>query len=128
MTDNEHLKELEAKYRPYDKYNVGRVLPYSYWGDWQRKPKFGEWMLFKHWRGEDNMISKPILALTLGHTLWDQALVLEYVEEWRGFHINQMKFVPDKEVKHVQLWTDEIIVLGQWEQKPSFSELRKALK
>lgn len=116
----------------------------DYWLSYEPKPKIGEWMLFQHIRhnssnefGMEWEISRPILGLIVGHTVWDQALVLEYIEEWRAFHWwNEYKngdyyqaiAERGKEVKHIQFWTDHINVLGHWPVKPSFSQLKKAYK
>lgn len=113
----------------------------GYWLQTQDKlnMKMGDWFLFRHVK-DGSLISRPILGLFVGHTIWDQALVIEYVEQKRAWgwshevitnkelnysmHINQL----DQEVDHVQFWTDDIKVLGHWKSKPTRAELRAALE
>lgn len=109
------------------------VFP-DYWSN-GRFSQMGEWLLFKHIKHTDKgyNISRPILALVVGHTIWDQALVIEFVEEWRAFHFNNYIgdyyiMEEDKDVDHIQFWTDDIEVMGSWKHKPTFRELKKAMK
>lgn len=136
------IKEVEEKFNKYeDLSEIDKLKNISYWTEHKKFPKMGDWMLFKHVQnhddGKESEISKPILGLIIGHTIWDQALVLEYVTEWRGYEINSEVLINDcywsisindKEVKHIQFWSDNIIVLEQWKNKPTFRELRKAFK
>lgn len=111
----------------------------DYWMNYKDKPKMGDWLLFRHICNEKE-ISEPILALVIGHTIWDQALVLEYVTEWRTWEANteyncnpkynlyvSLSFI-DKETKQIQFWTDDIQVLGHWKIKPNFKQLLKSYR
>lgn len=134
------LEEAYKYYRGWKPY--GGLLP-DYWMEHDNKPEMGDWALIQEITNDDgkNFISKPQLILVIGHTIWDQALVLEYVEPSRRFHIQAQIRHPkeehkeyfyrlgtqDKKVDHVVFWDDDMIVLGQWKSKPTFRELRKAL-
>jgi len=134
------LKEAEAHFYPYLPLSeTDKAKEISYWDKYLEKPTMGEWLLFKHVMRDENSesISRPILGLVVGHTFWDMALVLEYVTEWRAWECNSKvlntnvdSYYPivdnDKTVKHIQFWTDNIIVIGHWEYKPKFKELRAA--
>lgn len=138
----EEVYDKFAKYEPLS--DVDKINSKSYWYEYEPLPVMGEWILFKHVKTiypkgveYESLISKPILGLVVGHTVWDQALVLEYVTEWRGFEVNSEVFtggyydsiaLGDKKVKHIQFWTDNIIVLGHWKTKPTFFELRQSFK
>ena len=120
------LSEAEAHFSPYTPLSTTDILKgMCYWTEYLKKPTMGEWLLFKHVKRDENTstISKPILGLVVGHSIWDMALVLEYVTEWRAWEHNTEVLNPnvkchypiasnDKTVKHIQLWTDNIIVIG----------------
>ncbi len=133
-----NIKDMYAHYFAYE--------PYLYEYDEKNtylnlvdKPVMGDWLLFKHIIPEKNQISKPILALIIGHTFWDMALVLEYVTETRAFEYNsqiyneitdQYRFYFEysgKEIQYIQFWTDDIEILGHWKNKPSFKEIKFSL-
>ena len=125
------LKEANKIFRQYKPFDG--VYP-DYWVNFTHL-KMGEWFIFQHIIGDavKPMISRPILALCVGHTIWDQALVIEFVEEWRPFHY--LNYIGDyqlmntnKSVEHIQFWTDDIKVLGKWKTKPNFKQIRKSLK
>lgn len=136
------LLEAESLYRIYSEMSeIDKQNDISYWNDVRKKPKMGDWCLFKHirYKNEKYEISTPILALIVGHNVWDMALVIEYVEEWWGWQINSKVLnthvndyysiaESDKEVKHIQFWTDNIIILGHWKHKPTFSQLRFSIR
>lgn len=136
------IQEAEKIFNPYlPLIKTDSKKEISYWDEYDPKPKMGEWLLFKHIKIENDtlVVSRPILGLVVGHTIWDMALVLEYVTEWRAWEHWCQIYNPkateyysisceNKKVKHIQFWTDNIIVIGHWQHKPSFRELRAALK
>lgn len=97
--------------------------------------KFGQYILFKHITS-DNKISRPILALFMGYNVWDQALVIEFVED-RKVYMSYHKVITDNysmtidsidiQTEQIQFWTDDIILLGHWKSKPNWKLLKKAL-
>lgn len=104
--------------------------------------EFGDWILFKHIDGHKKSISRPILALFIKWSMWDMALVINFIESerawmWKSYHevyysnkkdYSGSPFTFDSEVETIQFWTDDIQVLGHWKQKPTISQLKIALK
>jgi hypothetical protein len=107
--------DSEKGYKPYFTYDHD----HSNW-------KFGDWILIQHVENdtEEVKISTPIYALFAGFSIWDQALVINYVEEIHCMKIDNA----DPEVKQIALWHDNAIVLGHWKHKPTVTELKAALK
>ena len=123
--------------------------------DWEKVPffwddlqdhnwKFGDWILFQHLHSVSNAessgkITRPILAIFTGFKIWDQALVINFVEAPRawtchheiitnkeiGYSMHVVSL--DDEVEAIQFWTDNINVMGHWESKPSLGQLKEAL-
>ena len=99
--------------------------------------KFGDWFLFQHIKGET--ISRPILAIFVGFNIWDQALVIQFIESpraYRNFHhyisnpdINYEMCLAERvvETEQIQFWTDDIKIIGYWKHKPNFKEIKKSL-
>lgn len=110
--------------------------------DW----KFGDYILLQHI--QDNKISRPIYGIFTSFTIWDQALVLQMVENKRAWmYSNEVRLkIPeathkgkmpntnvnicamDDEITQFEFWTGDINLLGHWKSKPSISELKDALK
>lgn len=103
--------------------------------------KFGQYILFKHikFNGNRRKISRPILALFLGYNIWDQALVIEFVED-RESYMSNHEVITNKEMNYsmtidsldiqteqIQFWTDDIILLGYWNSKPDWKILKEIL-
>lgn len=129
------IKSFKDRFYTYKELPKNFKLP-DYWMNYEEKPKFGDWILFR--RICKRGIGRPILALCVGHTIYDQSLVLEYVENYRGFHHNSELlnlstgcYYPvsdnDRKVENVIFWFDDIQILGHWKSKPSFRQLRKSL-
>lgn len=101
---------------------------------------FGDWVLFQHIKYSNNqtVMSRPIFGICVGFTVWDQALVLEFVENtraWESFSFLSGEFDSeepishkDREIQHFQFWTENIKPLGIWKSRPTITELREALK
>lgn len=90
--------------------------------------QFGDWFYFRHlWQpAEFNgsiFLSRPILAIFLGHTVWDQALVVTFVEVLRG-RTKLLNQEPDTE--SIAIWSDNIVLLGHWKSRPTFRQIREA--
>lgn len=101
--------------------------------------KFGDHILFQHIKDPGDKISRPILGIFTAFSVWDQALVINFVQDTRAwmssheiitnpeldikFHICTL----DSEIENIQFWTDNIHVLGHWINRPSKSELRQSL-
>lgn len=102
--------------------------------------KIGNFILFQHIY--ENKISRPILALFIGWSYWDMALVMSFVEVPRAYYYSDKYQVSinkdldlaeyighmDPEVETIQFWTDNIKLLGHFEIKPKFRELKICLK
>ena len=103
-----------------------------------RNWRMGDFLLFQHIKGKE--ISRPIYGCIAGFNLWDQALVLHFIESARAIHRSTKNEILvnlernyycswdelDPETEPIQFWTDEIKVWGHWSQRPSISELKKA--
>lgn len=101
--------------------------------------KFGDWILFQHIEN-DKRIGRPQYAIFTNFTIWDQSLVMQFVENkraWMNFTDIVMNkengykmsmIILDDEVEKIVLWDDNIHVLGHWKSKPNLSELKSALK
>lgn len=112
--------------------------------DWE----FGDWILFQHITHNEEqtgdfdkqLISRPILAIFTNFKIWDQALVINYVQPQRAwmrshevYNSPESKYTSyicelDDEVEAIQFWTDDIKVLGHWKHKPTIAQLKLALK
>ena len=106
--------------------------------------KFGDYILFQHIKSlnlnNQMVISRPILAIFTSFTIWDQALVLNFIQNKRAWtYSNSCISNPengykmlighmDDEIENIQFWTDNIHVLHHWKTKPSLSQLRLGLK
>lgn len=100
--------------------------------------KFGDWFLFQEII-DNKKISRPILAIFTGLSIWDQAVVVNFVESkraWMNFHrlyTDSSKNYTEYFIEHdpvidfVQCWTSDIHLLGHWESRPDLSDLRIAL-
>jgi len=121
-------QECISHFRKYTSYEG--ELP-NYWLN-PEKPNMGQLMLFSIIK--DKTISTPILGLVVGHTVWDQALVLEYIEPYRAYHSNSRilnakgelyhrLMEHDQEVQFVQSWTDDIKVYKIWDNRPKVKDM-----
>ena len=105
-------------YKPYFTYDY----PHERW-------KVGDWILIQHVKpsvefAPTHIISDPFLALFVGFSVWDQALVINYVRP-----VHPMKvFDDDPEVEHIPLWSENALVLGHWHTQPTISELKVGLR
>lgn len=104
--------------------------------------KFGDWIIFQHITYKENVatISRPILGIFVDYTIWDQALVVNFIESpraWTAFNkvvtnkelnISMLIAVVDPEVESIPLWNENIKVLGFWKTKPTYQQLKKSIK
>lgn len=102
--------------------------------------KFGDWILFQHIKylqGNEGAISEPILALFVGEDILDMAQVIYFVENEIPYTkeeiIAKKENRPPKQwyvpiIENIILWHDSVLHLGNWNHKPSISELKEALK
>jgi hypothetical protein len=117
---------------------IEREVP-IFWGDYDfGNWKFGDYILFQ--QQTINGISRPIYAIFTNFTFWDQALVINFVQNRRAWTYShevitnpvgpyKMKiFELDDEIENIQFWSDNIYVLGHWKSKPSIKELKSSLK
>lgn len=100
--------------------------------------EFGQYILFKHIK-DGNKISRPILGIFLGYNIWDQALVIEFVEKRKNYmDIHDVITNKDKnytmiassldiQTEQIQFWTDDIILMGFWNYKPNWKEMKSSL-
>jgi len=85
----------------------------------------GHWILIRHVRPKaecrkEKEISRPILALFVGFSLWDHALVVNFVR-------TNYELQGDPKIERIALWSDNILVLGHWNHKPTLSEVKAIL-
>lgn len=132
------LHEAFSHYRRYEPW----LLPApDLMGDSQHRPEFGDWLLMRHYRGGDKMMSSPILGIFCGWSVCDQALVLNLVESprawmWKaqvltnpslGIYLSVCA-AQDVHVSDFVFWHDDAIILGHWRHRPSFREIRAVLQ
>jgi hypothetical protein len=112
-------------------------LVYSNRGKEVRNFKFGDYVLFRHIDG--NLISRPIYGIFIKWTVWDMAMVFNFIEKERAY-LNNYYYISnpdtnyemclalcDPEIESLPLWDDDIWILGSWNVKPSLSELKSTL-
>lgn len=110
----------------------------------------GEWFLFQHvsdvmpgtcstYNAKKVYVSRPILALFVGYSVWDMALVYHFVEPeraWTNSHkvITNPEFkysayisLFDPEVQSIPDWNEHLHILGSWKTKPKVKELKSSL-
>lgn len=106
--------------------------------------KFGDYILFHHldYNQKPCLISKPILAIYVESTIWDMAEVLNFMEIPRRYDYEYQlettghdgkkyywyAFEAHREVELLPMWFDNIKLLARWGKKPTFSELKSAMK
>lgn len=132
-------KEWFLKYIPLKNKAINFCYDYP---ETKYKWKFGDWILIQHIQHSTNnemVISRPILAIFTGYTIWDQAWVINFVQQKRAWmNSHQVKTNPeleyywfvsglDYEVETIQFWTDNMHVIAHWKHKPTISELKHAL-
>lgn len=84
--------------------------------------RVGHWILFRHVTFDGT--SNPQLGLFVGYSMWDSALVVNYVRcpsIWREED-------GGPRLEHILLWSDNLLMIGHWAHKPSFSDMRDALR
>lgn len=139
----EEAREWFRKYTPISE-EEDRKIPF-FWDDLpEHKWKFGDWILIQHiqpseYGSKDRVISRPILAIFTNFKIWDQALVINFVQPRRAWeYAHEVITNPeigysmpigtlDDEIEAIQFWTDNIKVLGHWESKPSIGQLKEAM-
>lgn len=118
MKQVRYFPTSDDNYKPFFTYDY----PHENW-------KFGDWILIQHVKPAKEsdtkyQISEPIFALFVGFTVWDQALVINYIRPLNDAQV----FDHDPEVEHIPLWHENCIVLDHWHEKPTISELRMGLR
>jgi hypothetical protein len=130
------------KYSPISEEEDDKI-PFFWHNLSDHKWEFGDWILIQHIiekeHGKDREISRPILAIFTNFKIWDQALVINFVQPQRAWMLShevitnkELRYSMyisslDDEVESIQFWTDNINVLGHWKNKPSIGEIKKAL-
>ncbi len=110
-----------------------------YFLDTQSNWEFGDWILFQHIKSQKpRLISRPILAIFNRYNIWDQALVISFLQKkraWTWFHkvttsptYDSLIIDMDDELEHIQFWTDNIYLLQHWKSKPTLGQLKESLK
>lgn len=105
--------------------------------------KFGDFLLFRHIDGDGDgnnpTISRPILGVFVGFSVWDMALVFQFVESERAWEFSHKVITNkelktklplafrDKEVECIPLWNQSVKVIGKWRNKPTISQLKESL-
>lgn len=88
----------------------------------------------------DNRMSIPIIATFVGYSICDQALEINYIipkrlweynksesiiEEFKIFYLN----IAEKlKVESIIEWNDYICIFGIWDKKPTWKEMKLAMK
>ena len=139
----EEARDWFLNYKSLDEESDNKI-PF-FWDDLgNHKWKFGDWILIQHIKSDEDdnkkrVISRPILAIFTNLKIWDQALVINFVQQQRAwmfshkvttnpeYGINMHICTLDDEIEAIQFWTDNIKVLGHWKIKPSIGEIKKAL-
>lgn len=152
MLEFDHIYEVKNWFRRYEPVDFSDPNEEGYWLGCKDKPNMGDWVLFQHIRqgsyvngAYEYEISRPILGLCVGHTIWDQALVLQIVEEERAYvgnqkiklkvynedgslsHKNSLIMSYENQIEFFEFWSDDIRLLGKWKVKPNWKELKKVL-
>lgn len=136
--------EAIAWFRQYTPYEYSPLHTGEYSG---KGVEFGDWILFQHIRSKDTSphsyeISRPILGICMGFSVWDMALTLNIVEQprmWICHHevltnpdpkymIYQKIAWLDPEVESFPIWSDDIHEIAHWKGKPTKTQLKEALK
>ena len=112
----------------------------NFWYDYDSHGwKFGDYVLFQHIK-DGKSISRPILGIFTSFTVWDQALVMNFIQNKRAWTFSHELITNpehgykmaigflDDEIECIQFWTDNINVLGYWKRKPTLTELKTAIK
>jgi hypothetical protein len=84
--------------------------------------QMGHWIVFRHVTPDGT--SNPQLGLFVGYSTWDMALVVHYVRDRSQWNTGEN----DPTLEHIALWSDNLLMIGHWSHKPSFSELKHALR
>ena len=127
----------------------------EFWTEYNHsKWKFGDYILFQHIKQIEKphdsdttispthmfVISRPILAIFTSFTVWDQALVVNFIQEkraWTNHHQvvtnsenNYKMFIStlDDEIENIEFWNDNIYVINHWKNKPNLIELKSSLE
>jgi hypothetical protein len=143
FNDIEEAREWFRNSKDISKTDLDKI-PF-FWDELEKhRWKFGEWILFQHIHSIENAkssgkITRPILAIFTGFKIWDQALVINFVEQpraWIWYHevitnkeigYSMQVGSLDDEVEAIQFWTDNIHVMGHWKSKPSLGQLKEAM-
>jgi hypothetical protein len=92
-----------------------------------------------NWR-ESALLSKPLLCIYLGRTVWQQSIVAKLFEIPRRYHyencvdlqdesLNSHLFYSKEKIAYIPEWYgDDVVLLEQWQSKPSFKELLNACR
>lgn len=112
----------------------------DFWTNYNHKDwKFGDYILFQHIH-DGKLISRPIYAIFIDFTIWDQAPVLSLVENKRAwtfshevvtnaeYDIKMHICCLDSEIENIVFWDDNIYILGHWKNRPTINELRTSLE
>jgi hypothetical protein len=105
--------------------------------------KFGDFVLFRHIDGDGDgktpTISRPIFGIFVGFSVWDMALVFQFVEKERAWEFSHKVITNkelkiklhvgalDREVEYIPLWNQSVKIIGQWKSKPTISQLKESL-
>lgn len=122
-------KKIFMEYHPFKKDDFKGFWMHYDWDDW----KFGDYILIQHVKGSSS-VSRPIYGIFIDTGVWDQALVVHFIEKRRAWQIhnsigkyNYCIALLDPEITTIQLWTDDIHVLGHWKLKPTIQQMKSAL-
>ena len=132
------INEARKWFRSYKE--ISEKIPW-FLEETDEKLKFGNWVLFQHiiFSNKKAYISRPILGIFVGYSIWDQAIVFNIIEQrraWEFFvkilsnkelniYMYPMEF--DPEVQSFETWTSNIKILEYWNSKPTKNQLKSVL-
>ncbi len=145
FTNMIEAKKWFMKFKPLSKEIAHSIPNFIDFEGEDAKWEFGEWILFQHIKYSYDkinpiMIGRPQFAIFTNYKIWDQALVINFIEKpraWENHHevitnpdINYSEAISqgDDKVDAIQFWTDNIKILGHWKIKPTISDLKLAMK
>lgn len=102
--------------------------------------KFGDYILLQHIISINKQphISRPMYGIFTSFTVWDQAIVLQFIQNKRAWMYSHkilgskpdiQTYISsfDDDITAIEFWTGNINLLGHWKKKPSISELKLSL-
>lgn len=92
--------------------------------------KQGEFFLFQKLstRTDNNGMSRPVLAMCVEFDVYDQAVVIRYIEFPRTWEDKRLGHRRTSVISETVLWNTAIYVFGKWVGKPNWKEILAAYR